>query len=74
MLTALGKLMIVTGLGLAAIGVLLLFAPKIPGLGRLPGDIVYRGDRTTFYFPIVTCLLLSAILSLAMWVISLFRR
>jgi hypothetical protein len=74
MLTALGKLMIVTGLGLAAIGVLLLFAPKIPGLGRLPGDIVYRGDRTTFYFPIVTCLLLSAVLSLAMWVISLFRR
>ena len=66
--------MIVTGLGLAVIGALLLLGPKIPGLGRLPGDIVYRGERTTFYFPIVTCLLLSAALSLLVWVISLFRR
>jgi len=40
-------------------------------LGRLPGDIYVRGKHTGFYFPIVTCLLLSVVLSLAMW---LFRR
>ena len=44
---------------------------RIPGLGRLPGDIVYRKGNFTFYFPLVTCLLLSVILSL---LLSLFRR
>jgi hypothetical protein len=43
-------------------------------LGRLPGDIVHRGGNTTFYFPIVTCLLLSVALSLLFWLISHFRR
>jgi hypothetical protein len=43
-------------------------------LGRLPGDIVHRGEHSTFYFPIVTCLLLSVGLSLIFWIFSLFRR
>jgi hypothetical protein len=41
------------------------------GLGRLPGDIVVRGERSTFYFPLATCILLSVVLSLVMW---LFQR
>jgi hypothetical protein len=52
--------------------VLLTIAEKLPlRLGRLPGDIYVRGQHTSFYFPVVTCLLLSVVLSLAMW---LFRR
>ena len=39
-------------------------------LGRLPGDIVVRGKNSVFYFPVVTCLLVSAVLSLAMWLIG----
>jgi len=42
------------------------------GLGRLPGDIVYRGKNLQFYFPIVTCLLLSVVLTLVLWIISHF--
>ena len=70
----LGKLLIVGGIAMIVLGAILLWGPKIPVLGRLPGDIVYRGDRTTFYFPAVCCLVLSAVLSLVLWVVSLFRR
>ncbi len=44
------------------------------GPGRLPGDIVHKGDHTTFYFPIVSCIVLSVGLSLLFWLISRFRR
>jgi hypothetical protein len=67
----LGRLLIAAGVLLAALGVVLMLAGKVPLLGRLPGDIVYRKGGTTFYFPVVTCLLLSLVLSL---VLSLFRR
>jgi Protein of unknown function (DUF2905) len=43
-------------------------------LGRLPGDIAIEGRRGSFYFPIVTCLLLSVVLTLVMWVVSSFRK
>jgi len=43
-------------------------------IGRLPGDILYRGKHTTFYFPLVTCLLVSAILSFIFYVLGRFRR
>lgn len=68
----LGKLLLVVGGAIFLIGALLLLAGKfnLP-LGRLPGDIVYRGKNTVFYFPLVTCLLLSLIVSLLIW---LFRR
>ncbi|HCE65969.1 MAG TPA: DUF2905 domain-containing protein [Geobacter sp.] len=60
------------GLLLVAIGLLLTFAPKLPTwLGRLPGDISIKRENFSFHFPIVTCLIISAILSLIMW---LFRR
>ena len=71
----LGKLLVVFGVALAALGALLAFGSKLPfRLGRLPGDIVYRGERTTFYFPLVTCVLLSVVLTLILWLISQFRR
>ena len=67
-----GRILIIVGLVLVAVGVLITFGERLPvRLGRLPGDIVIRGKNSVFYFPIVTSLLLSAILTLAMW---LFHR
>ena len=68
--SGLAKFLIAAGLILAGIGLVLLFAGKIPWLGRLPGDILYRGKNVTFYFPVVTCLVVSVILSLILWVIN----
>ncbi len=74
-LRELGKVLLVFGVVLAAVGVFLLLGPKLPfRLGRLPGDIVYQGRHSTFYFPIVTCLLLSAALTLLFWLVGHFRR
>jgi hypothetical protein len=53
------------------VGVVLLLAPKIPWLGRLPGDFTYRRGNFTFYFPLGTCILLSVILTLILY---LFRK
>ena len=66
-----GKILIVTGLVLAALGVLFLLAGKTGWIGRLPGDLTIRRGNATFYFPLATCLLVSAILSLIFW---LFRK
>ena len=62
-----GKLLIVVGLILVAVGFLLLFSDKIPWLGRLPGDITVKRDNFNFYFPLATCILISIILSLILW-------
>ena len=70
-MAGLGKMLIVVGAILALVGVVLLLAPKIPWLGKLPGDFTYRGERFTFSFPLATCILLSVILSLILY---LFRR
>jgi hypothetical protein len=71
----LGKLLILLGVVLAIAGValVLLGRTNLP-VGRLPGDIVYRGRHTTFYFPIVTCIILSVALTLLMYVIGRFRH
>jgi hypothetical protein len=70
-----GKILIVLGIALAGVGALLAFSGKLPfRLGRLPGDIVYQGRNGSLYFPVVTCILLSALLSLLMWVVNHFRR
>jgi len=66
-----GRLLLVVGGLLAAVGLVMLLAGRVPFLGRLPGDIVYRKGGTTVYVPLVTCLLLSLILSL---LLNLFRR
>jgi hypothetical protein len=66
----LGRLLIVFGAILIAAGILVTFFGKL-GLGKLPGDIVYRRGNFTFYFPLVTSILLSIVLSVLLW---LFRR
>lgn len=70
----LGRILILAGLGLAVLGALILLAGKVPWLGRLPGDIIVRGERYTFYFPIVTCLLLSLALTALWWIVQVLRR
>jgi len=67
-----GRLLITAGAILIVLGVLFTWGGALPlRLGRLPGDIYVRGKHTAFYFPIVTCILLSIALSLLVW---LFRR
>ena len=63
-----GRTLITVGLVLVAAGLLLTVGDKLPiRLGRLPGDIQIRGKHSVFYFPLATCLLLSAVVSLVMW-------
>jgi DUF2905 family protein len=74
-LRELGRTLILLGCLLVLVGAFFFFGGKLPlRLGHLPGDIVHRGEHTTFYFPIVTCLFLSIGLSLLFWLISHFRR
>ncbi len=71
----LGKLLLIGGAVLLAAGALLFFGSRLPfRLGRLPGDIAIEGRRGGFYFPIVTCIILSAALTLLMWIIGWLRR
>jgi hypothetical protein len=67
-------ILILIGVLLAVVGLAWLLLPSIPWLGRLPGDIRWEGERGVFYFPIVTCLLLSLLLSIVMWVIRQFGQ
>ena len=70
-----GRVLLVLGVVLLGVGALLVFGAKLPfRLGRLPGDIIYHGRNTTFYFPIVTCLIVSLVLTLFFWILNLFRR
>jgi hypothetical protein len=73
--TELGKLLIVLGAILLGAGVALFLLERtgLP-LGRLPGDIVYRGKRTTFYFPLATSMLLSIVLTVVLYAIGRWRR
>ena len=70
-LGGLGRLLILAGLALAGLGLLLVFAGRLPFLGRLPGDIVVKGDNWTVYIPLATMLLLSLLLTL---VLNFFAR
>ncbi|MBI5141520.1 MAG: DUF2905 domain-containing protein [Nitrospirae bacterium] len=63
----LAKSLIVIGLLIAAAGGLMLVIERIPGIGRLPGDIVVERKNFSFYFPVGTSILISIILSLVMW-------
>jgi hypothetical protein len=70
-----GRVALISGFVLVGVGGLLYFGGKLPfRLGRLPGDIFYQGKHGSFYFPIVTCILLSVAVSLVFWVIEHFRR
>lgn len=68
-----GWILVAVGLVIAAFGLLWLIGGA-SWLGRLPGDIVIKSGNSRFYFPIVTCIVLSVMLSVAMWIISLLRR
>ena len=70
-----GRLLLIGGLLLAAVGGLLLLGGRMPlRLGRLPGDIAIEGKHGSFYFPIVTCILLSVVLTLVLRLISSLRK
>ena len=70
-----GRSLVFFGGLIVLIGAFLYFGNRLPfRMGKLPGDIIHRGEHTTFYFPIVTCLLLSVALSFLLWLISHFRR
>jgi hypothetical protein len=73
--TELGKLLLAVGGIILLIGAALLLAGRLHlPLGRLPGDIVYRGKNTVFYFPIVTCIVISVMLSLIFWLLGRGRH
>jgi hypothetical protein len=70
-LAGLGKALIIIGLILAIIGGGILLLPKIPWIGRLPGDIFYKGEKFSFFFPLTTSIIISIILTL---LFSIFRK
>ena len=64
-----GKLLIFFGILLVALGLIFSFGVKIPWLGHLPGDISIRRESFSLYFPLTTCLLISLILSLVLYLL-----
>ena len=70
-----GKMLVILGVLIAAAGFVLMLVGRtnLP-VGRLPGDILYRGKHTTFYFPLATSILLSVVLSLVLYVIAKLRH
>lgn len=79
--TAIGKVLIGIGAVIVVIGILLVAADRIPGLGgafswlgKLPGDLSYKRDNVSFYFPIATSIVLSIVLSLVFYILGWFFR
>jgi hypothetical protein len=71
----LGRSLLFLGGIIVVVGAFLYFGPHLPfRLGHLPGDIVHRGPRTTFYFPVTTCILVSIAITLLFWLFSNLRR
>jgi hypothetical protein len=68
-----GWMLVVLGIVMAGVGLIWILSPSIPWLGRLPGDIRIEREGYRFYLPLVTCLLLSLVLSLALWLFRIFR-
>ena len=68
-MNGLGRQLIILGLMLVAAGLVLSLAPRIPWLGKLPGDIAVKREHFSFYFPLATCILISAVVSFIMWLI-----
>ena len=65
----LGRILLVVGGVLVLLGLVLTFSDRVPWLGRLPGDILYRRGNFTFYFPIVTSILISLLLTALFWLL-----
>lgn len=70
-MNGLGRSLIIIGLTLVAAGIIISLAPRIPWLGRLPGDIHIKRENFSFHFPLMTSILLSLLLSFILW---LFRK
>jgi hypothetical protein len=70
----LGRALLLFGIVLSTVGLLVLWSPKVPWIGRLPGDIAIRRDGFSFYFPLTSCLLASVVVSVVLWLISRFRQ
>jgi len=71
----LGRMLVFVGGLLLVVGLVVILAGKVNlPIGRLPGDIVYRGKHTTFYFPLMTSILLSVILSLVLYVVNRMQK
>jgi len=66
--------LIVLGAVLVLVGLVWLLAPQVPWLGRLPGDIVIERKNFRFYFPIVTCIVISAVLTAILWLVRYLGR
>ncbi len=71
-----GKALVILGVLLVAVGLVVMGGSKVSffGFGRLPGDIAYKGQNMSFYFPIVSCLVLSAVLTIVVWLVSFLTR
>lgn len=69
-MNVIGRTLILFGLALIAVGLYLIFGPKIPWLGRLPGDIVIKKENFSLYFPITTCILISVVISVILFLFS----
>ena len=69
-MSEIGKLLIVFGVLIAAVGVVIVLAGRLPWIGRLPGDIYVRRGDFTFYFPLATSILVSVVLTLIFWLIG----
>ena len=67
---AVGKVLIIVGLAIAAIGVVIVLVGRVPWIGRLPGDIHVQRDNWSFYFPLTTSIIVSVVLSLVLYFIG----
>jgi len=65
-----GRMLILLGAVMALVGVLFLVAPRVPYLGKLPGDILVRKGNFTFYFPLTTCIIVSVLLTLFFFLVK----
>ena len=72
-LEPIGRWLVVIGVFITILGAIMLLTPRVPWLGRLPGDIVIRGDNATIYIPITTMLIVSVVLSVVLNVIGRSR-
>jgi len=70
-LGSLGKILIIFGICIAVLGLILILGDKIPWIGRLPGDIIIKRDKFTIYFPFMTCIIISLLLTL---IFTLLRK
>ncbi|MFY9559736.1 MAG: DUF2905 domain-containing protein [Terriglobales bacterium] len=74
-MSEIGRILVILGITIAVIGVVVILLGRagLP-LGRLPGDILYKGKNTTFYFPLATSILISVVLSLLLYLVGRFKR